>query len=189
MTQSIPAFRNAPVPEFEVPDDETPLMHSEQAAAEGVVEEYDSLEFFGERFRLADKVGLMPLIAFGNAANAGLDSDDMAGMAAMFRLIRSVIHRPPMLDDNGERMRDENGRILRDETEWQRFQAVADDEMAEGEEIMAFVNKAMEVMSARPTKRPGISSATSPGISERSKAASSSPGTVPLDGLVRVADL
>lgn len=166
--------------------------HDQQAMAEGVVlEEFDTVEFFGEKFRLAPRVGMMPLLAFGNAAKRGLDSDDFEGMAAMYRMIRAVIYRPVLTDDHGQKRVDENGRALRDESEWSRFQEVADDELAEGEDIMGFVNKAMEVMSARPTQRPGISSATSPTTSESSKAVSSLPATLSQQAapLTRVADL
>lgn len=164
-------------------------MHVQQAAAEGVMEDFDTIEFFGEKFRLADRVSMMPMMAFGMAAKQGMDSNDMDGLAAMYRMIRAVIHRPALLDEHGQARVDESGRKLRDESEWNRFQQVADDELADGDDIMTFVNKAMEVMSARPTQRPGISSASSPTTSENSRAVSSSPVTQPPPGLTRVADL
>jgi hypothetical protein len=172
-----------------VPDDETPATHDVQAAAEGVTVEFDLVEFLGEKFRLAEQVGMMPMLAFGNAAKQGLDTDDMAGMAAMYRMIRSVIHRPPLLDENGRRQRDENGKTLRDESEWHRFEELADDELAEGEDLMKFVNQAMEVMAARPTRRRSISADTSPPTSERSRDVSSLPARRAPEGLTRVADL
>jgi hypothetical protein len=172
---------------------ETPefTTHTAQAAAEGVVlTDGDYLDFFGEKFRLADRVGLMPMIHFGFASNQGLDSDDMEGLAAMYKLIRSVIHRPALVDDEGNRLRDANGKILRDESEWERFQQVAEDELAEGEDVMGFVNKAMEIMSARPRKPRSVSSGSSRPISETSKPVSSSPATRPMpDGLVPVSAL
>lgn len=174
------------------PAEPEPTMHDAQAAAEGVVLDPDGdyLEFYGEKFRLADRVGLAPLIKFGNAANRGLDSEDMEGLAAMYSLIRSVIHRPPLLDDDGQQQRDENGRKLRDESEWNRFMDLAEDELAEGEDIMAFVNQAMEVMSARPRKPREISSGGSRPTSANSKAGSSSPVMPPeVAGLTPVADL
>ena len=176
---------------FTIVPDEVPTTHDAQAAAEGVVlDDGDYVEFFGEKFRLADRVGLMPLIKFGNAANRGLDSDDMQGLAAMYSMIRSVIHRPPLYDDHGQRKVDENGKTLRDETEWQRFQDLAEDELAEGEDVMEFVNKAMEVMSARPRKPREISSGGSRRTSESSKAVLSSPvRPQEVDGLIPVADL
>lgn len=168
-----------------------PTMVEAQAATEGVVvDDGDFLEFFGEKFRLADRVGLASMIRFGHAANKGLDSDDMEGLAAMYSLIRSVIHRPPLVDDKGAPQRDENGRRLRDESEWQRFMDLAEDELADGDDIMGFVNQAMEVMAARPTRPREISSGGSRTTSANSKAGSSSPATRPdLAGLTPVADL
>lgn len=170
---------------------EDPVLHEAQAAAEGVVlDEGDFVEFFGEKFRLADRVGLMALVKFGHAANKGLDSDDMEGLAAMYSMIRSVIHRPPLHDEHGQRKVDENGKTLRDESEWQRFQDVAEDELAESEDIMGFVSRAMEVMAARPRKPREISSDGSRPTSVSSRAVSSSPVRSPeMDGLTPVADL
>lgn len=173
-----------------LPDD-TPTTHAAQAAAEGVViDDGDYLEFFDEKFRLADRVGIAPLVKFGNAANRGLDSDDMEGLAAMYSLIRSVIHRPPLLDDDGKQQVDENGKKLRDEREWHRFMDLAEDEAAEGEEVMDFVNRAMEVMAARPRKPREISSGGSRRTSESSRDVSSWPATIPgADGLIPVSAL
>lgn len=172
-------------------DDEVPTTHEAQAAAEGVViEEGDFLEFFGQRFRLADKIGLAPLIRFGHAANRGLDSEDMEGLAAMYSMIRGVIHRPPLFGEDGQQQVDENGKRLRDETEWNRFMELAEDECAEGEEIMDFVNRAMAVMSARPRKPREISSGGSRPTSANSRGDSSSPVTNPqAAGLVPVSEL
>ncbi len=178
-------------PHVVIEPEQVPTTHDAQTAAEGVVlEDGDYIEFFGEKFRLADRVGLMPLIKFGNAANKGLDSDDMEGLAAMYSMIRSVIHRPPLYDEHGARRVDENGKVLRDESEWHRFQELAEDELAEGDDVMEFVNKAMEVMSARPRKPREISSGGSRRTSASSKAGSSSPVRPrEVDGLIPVADL
>ncbi len=165
--------------------------HTAQAAVEGVpLSEGDFVEFLGEKFRLADRVGIMPLVHFGFASKKGLDSDDMEGLAAMYSLIRSVIHRPPLMDDNGNQVRDENGKRLRDESEWYRFTEHAEDELADGEDVMGFVNKAMEIMSARPRKPREDSSPSSRTTSETSKHALFSPDTVPgADGLIPVSQL
>lgn len=122
-----------------------------QAISEGVVVDADRLEFLGESFRLGETVGLMPLMKFAHAANSGLDSDDMAGLAALYALVRDTIHP----DD------------------WDRFERHAIDRHAEGEELMAFVGKAIEAISARPTKRRSVSSAGSPSTSPSSTESSS----------------
>lgn len=167
--------------------------HQAQADSEGlagaVEDGFDYVEFYGQKFRLAERIGIMPMIQFGNASKRGLDSDDMEGLAAMYSLIRSVIHRPPIVDDHGQRVVDENGKAVRDESEWQRFVDLAEDELAEGEDVMEFVNQAMEVMSARPRRRRELSSATSPQTSARSRDDSSSPVSRAPEGMVRVADL
>jgi hypothetical protein len=169
-----------------MPEDAT--TNSAQAAAEGVVvDDGDYVEFMGEKFRLADKVGIMPMVQFGFASKKGLDSDDMEGLAAMYSLIRSVIHRPPLMKDDGTRARDESGKMLRDETEWNRFVELAEDELADGEDVMGFVNRAMEIMAARPSKPREVSSGSSRPTLERSKPDSSSPVTPrEMDGLVPV---
>ena len=170
----------------ELPEHDT---QSVQAAAEGVVEG-DWVEFLGQKFRLADKIGLMPMLAFANASKKGLDTDDMEGLAAMYSLIRSVIYRPPLYDEHGQRQVDESGKPQRDESEWERFSQLADDESAEGEDLMDFVSDAMAVVAARPRTPREISSDGSRPTSEKLRGVSSLPATIPgADGLTPVADL
>jgi len=161
-----------------------------QRQAEGVGEPQapDTIEFMGERFRVAENVGPMALAKFANAAKRGVDSDDMEGLASMYAVIRSVIHRPPLFGDDGKRLRDDaTGKPLYDEREWQRFEELAIDENADDEALMGAVQNAIEVISARPTQRRANSSGTSPTTSENSRASSSSPGTNPAaDGMTHV---
>jgi hypothetical protein len=114
----------------------------------------------------------------------------MAGLAALYRMIRDVIHRPKLYDEHGNRVIDEvTGKPAFDETEWRRFEDLADDEQADGEELMDFLNEATAVIAARPRRRRGISSGSSPSTSPRSKASSSSLGTRAIDGMVPVRDI
>jgi len=197
--------QEAPRRPFQVVTLDEPDLHTVQSAAEGVVEDDGVVELLGEKFRLAERVALMPLLAFANASKKGLDSDDMDGMAAMYGLIRSVIHRPVLYEPDtieqpegsghflpnpraGKPQRDEAGKVLCDESEWNRFVEHAEDLQAEGDELMEAVGAAMSVISARPRKRREISSGGSPRTSPKSKAGSSSRDTR-LEGLVSVADL
>lgn len=147
-----------------------------QATAEGVAADDGTIEFLGERFRLAATIGLMPLMRFAHSAKTGMDSDDMEGMAALYEMIRDCIDTTA--DDDGR-------------SEWDRFEAHATASKAEAEDFMEFISSAIEKISARPRQRRGNSSATSPATSEKSRAASSSPGKVPpgAEGLVSVADV
>lgn len=177
-----------------VPNDPAPEATTQdaQVAAEGiVVPDGELLEFMGEKFRIADAIGLAPMMVFASVSKRGATSDDMAGLAAMHDLIRDVIWRPPAYDANGVRQVDElTGEPAYVETEWDRFLRHAIDEKAEGEDLMEFVGKVMELVSARPSKRREISSGGSPRTSEKSKDASSSPATHPdMAGLVAVRDV
>lgn len=144
-----------------------------QAAVEGVVLA-ERVEFFGEHFHVADRVGLMPLMKFAHAASNGLDSDDMEGLAACYAMVRDCIHP----DD------------------WPRFERKAIDERAEADDIFGVVQKVTEIITARPTSRPSDSSAgplpTSPSSSAVSRSAVLPPPAHPIedaDELVSVEQL
>jgi hypothetical protein len=178
-----------------VPDPPAVTTHDVQAAVEGapVADDTDSVEFLGKRFRLAETIGLMPLLAFANTSKQGMDSDDLEGMAAMYALIRDTV------DQTRVQRRDEDDKLIYDAagepewegpSDWQRFERHAIDEKADGEELMGFIRDAMGVISARPRKRRGTSSDSSPRTLPSSRASSSSPGTPPqIDGLVPVSTI
>jgi hypothetical protein len=177
-----------------VPDDPAVTTQDVQAAAEGVVEsEDDRIEFLGAHFRLADNIGMMPLMAFANAQKEGLDSEDLDGMAAMYSLIRDTIDqtRVQAEDDDGKPAYDSVGEpIWAGPSEWQRFEKHCTTVKADGEELMTFIGKAMGKIAARPRKPRGTSSEPSRRTSEKSKDASSSPVTpAQALGLTAVADI
>lgn len=181
-----------------VPDDGEPVdtTQSVQSAVEGVVEEEDDpslVEFMGKRFRMADNVALMPLLKFAHASKKGLDSDDMEGLDAMYRLIRSTLDRTKVqaVGDTGEPEFDEAGDPVWDgPSQWELFEEHADETGAEGQDLMDFVNKVMPLISARPRKPRGDSAHSSRQISATSRGSSSSPDTDPrYAGLTPVADL
>lgn len=190
-------LRSVPPPPDFTPAEPEHTTGTVQAAVEGAPQTDDDgrLEFLGTRFRLAERVGMMPLLAFANASKNGLDSDDMEGMAAMYALIRDVIDqtRVQKVDpETGEPQFDGAGEpVWEGPSEWQRFERFCMEQQAEGEELMEFIGRAMGVIAARPRKRREISSGSSPRTSPSSKAGSSSPvrNRPDLDGLTAVADL
>ncbi len=167
-----------------------------QRAVEGVPEGGDRIEFIEQWFRIADDVGTMPMLAFAAASKKGLDVEDMEGMAAMYAMIRDVIHRPPLMDTDpesenfGKRAVDPlTGKPAYDESEWQRFEQHAVDVKATGEELFAFVGDVMAIIAARPPQQRAASSRYSPRTSPNLKASSSSPGTRAPDGMTPVSEL
>lgn len=98
--------------------------------------ERETVTFMGEEFAIADKIGLMPLMRFAKAAQSGLDSADMEGLAAMYDLLEQCI-----ADD-----------------EWKRFDNHATKTRANDEELMQVIKDVTAQLSARPTSRPSASS-------------------------------
>lgn len=183
------------------PDDDPPVATQQiQAIAEGAVvfDDGNSIEFMGRRFGLAESIGLMPLLKFAHCAKAGMTSDDMEGLSAMYLLIRSCLDRskaqvidpqtgdPAVDPDTGDP-------LYEGPSQWELFEQHAIDCDADGEDLSKMINQAVQVVSARPRKRPGDSSASSRQTSPSSRASSSSPGTqrVPqgFEKLTNVADL
>lgn len=114
-----------------------------------------TVEWFGQDFELADKIGLMPLMRFAHLARAGVDSGDMEGLDAMYVLLKQCFTA----------------------SAWQRFEDVASEQRAGGDELFGVVTKAIEAMSARPTGRPSGSSGGSQNANMSSAGVSSSPVT------------
>jgi hypothetical protein len=141
-----------------------PTAHDVQAIAEDVSAD-DVVTFMGESFKLPDRIAYMAFLIFAKASKMGLDTDDEMGMAAMYDMIHGCL--------NPE---DEK-----------RFDNLALDKRASGEEIFDFVAQVMERVSARPTRSPGDSSQQAPSTSRKSKAASRSPAGA--EDLARVGDL
>lgn len=112
-----------------------------------------TIEYAGERFALADRIGLMPLMRFAHLARAGVDSDDMEGLDAMYALLKQC---------------------FTDEA-WSKFEAAAERTRADGEELMGVVKQAIEAIAARPTGRPSDSSGGPASTSTSSADDSSSP--------------
>lgn len=138
--------------------------HEVQAAVEGVeiVGDARKVPLMGQEFRMADKIGLMPLLHLAVAGKQGIDASSDAGLVAMYEVLRDCI----------------------DESEWARFERHAIDTKADSDDLMKVVAHVIEVLSARPTKSPSGSSAGRRQISASSKGSSQLTDTPPpTDGL------
>jgi hypothetical protein len=127
--------------------------------AEGKVVTSDrTVEFAGERFRIADKVGALPLLKFSMYADMSIN--DPRAMAAMYAMLRDCIH--PGTPGCGEcpacEADDEMSCASWDPGDWERFERHAMDTRADAEELLDVITKTMELISGRPTEPPPGSS-------------------------------
>lgn len=165
---------------------------SVQSAVEGVVvDDEDKIEFMGEQFMMAKSIGLMPLLKFAHAANQGVDSNDMEGLDAMYLLIADCLDQTRPTEERENPDTGEPEMVPVGPSEYMRFEKHAIDVKADGEALMAFVQKVIERLAARPTKRPGDASAgpqrTSANLrGSSSRLATKYPG---LEGMVSPDDL
>jgi hypothetical protein len=104
----------------------------------------------GKKFRIADKVGLMPLLKF--SAFSDMTTSDSRALGAMYAMLRDCIHA----DD------------------WRAFEDHATDSKADAEELLDVISTAIELISGRPTEPPAASSAGRRSISGGSTGSSSS---------------
>lgn len=143
-----------------------------QAAVEGV-EPDGTIEFMGQRFKLAEKIGLMPLLKFAHASKKGIDSGDMEGLAVMYEMIRDCIDTEPSV--RYERDAKTGAEVpVYGESEWDRFERVAVDQKADDQDLFGVVTKAIEAISSRPTSRRSESSTGSSATSGTSRESSTS---------------
>ena len=117
----------------------------------GVVEPR-RVEFAGESFAIADRIGLMPLMRFAKVAQSGIDTNEMGALAAMLDLLEQSI--APQ--------------------DWRRFNDHADKVRADGDTLMTVVKEVITALSARPTSRPSDSSDGPPPTNASSAGDSSS---------------
>jgi len=117
-------------------------------------DERPTVDLCGRPFPVAEHgVDLLALMEFAAAAKAGLRTEDMDGLLALYDLLRSVI-----ADDA-----------------WPEFRAHARTSHATGEELIGVVRSAVQVMAARPTRPPSGSPGGRSTTGTNSAAGSSSP--------------
>ncbi len=110
--------------------DETAVKASKNEIKTGII------EFAGQKFHVAEKVGSMPLLEWADAADRDLESQGSEGLAAIYRMLQDALH----------------------ESEWQKFRAAARAAKADTEELIDVINKAMEIVTGNPTGQPSGSS-------------------------------
>lgn len=133
----------------------------------------EKITLAGRDFRVAEKVGLMPLLKFSHAAN--LKTTDERALAAMYQILRDVIKEAdkPCGECTGckEAAGGPSARdcLTADQGDWEAFEEWAVECKADADELLDVVSEAIKVISARPTSSPSGSSDTSPRTSRKSK--------------------
>ena len=153
-----------------------PPPSAEIEVAGKIVTDSRTIELKGKRFRVADKVGLMPLLKF--SAFSDVDVQDPRALGALYAMLKDCIH--PGHPGCGECEDCKNGSNRAcsefDPGDWHAFEDHACESKAEAEDLMDVVTKTIEIISGRPTKPPSPSSAGRRSTRDASMARSSGRG-------------
>jgi hypothetical protein len=132
-----------------------------------------SIEFMDKTFRIADSIGLMPLLKFSAASD--MNVEDPRALAAMYAMLRDCIH--PGSPACGECEECKNGRDAScrfyDRGDWGAFEEHAMLTKAGADDLLDVVTKVIELISGRPTQPPATSSRGRPATSGGSTGTSS----------------
>jgi hypothetical protein len=122
-----------------------------QAVAEGI-DDTPVIEFNDKKFRLAKRTGHVPMMKFAHYAEAGVDSEDMGGMAAFYEVLQDCILAAEDPCKKCENCKNGLPCSEADPGDWGKFERELIKSKATIEEIMPIMQEAMEKISARPTK-------------------------------------
>jgi hypothetical protein len=157
----------------------------EIAVAGKVVQSDRTIEFMGKTFRIADRVGLMPLLKFSAFADTAVS--DPRALGALYAMLRDCIHqgnpgcgtcevcapercgecRNCTMVAEGEAEDGLPCTVYRpdptlckdfDAGDWHAFEEHAMQTKAEADDLMDVVTKVIEKIAGRPTRQPSPSS-------------------------------
>lgn len=178
-----------------------PAKRAEVEVAGKIVTSVRTVELAGRRFRIADKIGLMPLLKF--SAFADVDVQDGRALGALYAMLRDCIHpgkpgcgncqfcAPERCGECGNcqmtaagegededlpctRNRpDPRGCKDYDPGDWHKFEDWACESKAEADDLMDVVSKTIELIAGRPTGPASPSSPTRRGTRAASTGRSS----------------
>lgn len=137
-----------------------------------VADDGKTVEFMGRRFRIADKVGAMPLLKFSMYADMAVS--DPRAMGAMYAMLRDCI-RPGSGCGDCKACTDGDESDCKDwdPGDWAAFEQHAMESRAEADDLLDVIAKTMELLSGRPTAPSSPSSGGRRSISAGSTARSS----------------
>jgi hypothetical protein len=146
---------------------------TEVVVADKIVTTDRTVEFMGKRFRIADKIGLMPLLKFSAFADVAVQ--DPRALGALYAMLRDCIH--PGSPGCGKCADCKSGADQAcaeyDPGDWHVFEDHAMETKADADELMDVVTKVIGMVAGRPTQQPSPSSPGRPGSRAGSTARSS----------------
>lgn len=149
--QAIPAKADRELAQVQALAAEAALRESDPEAKEGVIATGDHVTLLGKDFRVAERIGLMPLLKFASAAD--VDVQDSRALAALYALLRDCIYGGE--PGCGECADCETGNDTSCKSyargDWLAFEEHAMVTKADAEDLMAVVQDVLEIVSGRPT--------------------------------------
>jgi hypothetical protein len=135
-----------------------PPQAAEVEVAGTVVTSARTVELNGRRFRIADSVGLMPLLKF--SAFTDVDVSDPRALGAMYAMLKDCIHPGHPGCGKCEDCTEGSERACPafDPGDWHKFEDWACESKADADDLMDVVTKTVELVSGRPTGPPSPSS-------------------------------
>jgi len=133
---------------------------AEVEVTEGTIVTSDrTVEFMGERFRISDRIGLMPMLKF--SAHADMSTSDPGALAAMYSMLKDCIYPGQPGCGNCKACKADDERACKDSDpgDWRRFEQHAIDAKADADDLLDVITRAIELISGRPTEPPSPSSA------------------------------
>lgn len=161
-----PAAFKAPPRAEPSADRELAVVQARAAQAEGakiaqgvVIDEGDKVELLGKHFRIAEKIGLMPLLKFASASD--MSTEDPRALSAIYSMLKDCIYEgsPGCGECKECKAGNETTCKSYDKGDWGAFELHAMDTKADADELLDVITKTLEIVSGRPTKQPAGSSA------------------------------
>lgn len=157
--------RAQPLPPASSPDRDLAVVQARAAqangaeVADGTVVDSGKVELLGKQFRIAEKVGLMPLLKFASASD--MTTDDPRALSAVYSLLRDCVYEgTPGCGECASCTTDNEAACPSyDKGDWAAFEQHAMDTKADADELLAVITQVLEIVSGRPTKQPAGSSA------------------------------
>lgn len=187
--EPLPPLPPPPQPRPELPADRELAVVQARAAqheggkvAEGTVLNAGKVELLGKQFRIASKIGLMPLLKFASASD--MTTEDPRALAAVYSMLKDCIYEgSPGCGTCEHCLGDEENDVLAnekmcksyDQGDWAAFEQHAIDTKAEAEDLLPVITQVLEIVSGRPQK-PRAGSSAGQRTTRRGSTGSSSGG-------------